>query len=99
MIITDLRGVKAKPVGNRFLVFTQFPKANVEVRLIDGHEGVVVVAVGHSIFNRTCPVNIGQLLAAYGGGGHVGAGTAQLARVGSEEQIESIIAALKVDQS
>ena len=97
VIVTDFRGVKDKPVGNRFLVFTQFPEANVEVRLIDGHDGVVVVAVGHSIFNRTCPVNIGQLLAAYGGGGHVGAGTAQLAPVGAQAQIESIVAGLKTD--
>ncbi|MGD0094751.1 MAG: exopolyphosphatase, partial [Planctomycetota bacterium] len=78
VIITDLRGLEDKPVGNRFLVYTMFPEANVEVRIFDGHQGAVIVAVGHSIFNRTCKVNAGEMLAAYGGGGHRGAGAAQL---------------------
>ncbi|HEY3319611.1 MAG TPA: exopolyphosphatase [Planctomycetota bacterium] len=96
VIVTDLRGLKNKPAGNRFLVFTMFPTANVEVRIFDGHQGAVVVAAGHSIFNRTCKVNVGQLLAKYGGGGHVGAGTTQLKPDVAEAQIKEIIAALKV---
>jgi len=95
VIITDFRGVKDKPVGNRFLVFTLFLDANVEVRLIDGHQGAVVAAVGHSIFNRTCKVNVGQMLSQYGGGGHKGAGTAQLKAGDAEAQIKEIIAKLK----
>lgn len=95
VIITDFRGVKDKPVGNRFLVYTMFPDANVEVRLIDGHKGAVVAAVGHSIFTTTCSVNVGKLLAEYGGGGHKGAGTAQLNAADAPRQIEEIIARLK----
>ena len=91
VIITDLRGLKNKPVGNRFLIYTLFPNANVEVRLFDGHQGAVVVAVGHSIFNRTCKVNVGQMLAQFGGGGHTGAGTAQLDPAGADKKIEKII--------
>ena len=95
VIITDFRGVKDKPVGNRFLVYTLFLDANVEVRLIDGHQGAVVLAAGHSIFNRTCKVNIGKLLSGYGGGGHKGAGTAQLSATNAEAQIKEIIEKLQ----
>ncbi|MCB0280623.1 MAG: exopolyphosphatase, partial [Calditrichaeota bacterium] len=38
----------------------------------------VVFALGHSILNRTSKVNVGDLMAKYGGGGHVGAGTCQV---------------------
>ncbi len=95
VIFVDLRGQREKPVGNRFLVFTMFPEANVEVRLFDGHQGAVVVAVGHSIFNRTCEVNVGTLLSKYGGGGHRGAGTVQLSPAEADRAIQEIIAALK----
>jgi hypothetical protein len=95
VIITDFRGLKDKPVGNRFLVFTLFPLANVEVRLFGGHNNTVVAAVGASIFNRTCGVNIGKLLSTYGGGGHKGAGTAQLSAETSEAQIAEIITKLR----
>ncbi len=95
VVITDFRGVKDKPVGNRFLVYTVFPRANVELRLFDGHQGAVVAAVGHSIFNRTCKVNLGEMLRGYGGGGHKGAGTAQLPKEKAEAQIAEILGRLK----
>jgi hypothetical protein len=95
VIVTDFRGVKDKPVGNRFLVYTMFPDANVELRLIDGHKGTIVVAVGHSIFNTSCSINIGKLLSEYSGGGHKGAGTAQLHAEDASRQIEEIITRLK----
>ena len=95
IIITDFRGLKEKPVGNRFLVYAMYPEANVEVRLFAGHKGAVVAAVGHSIFNRTCPISAGELCARYGGGGHFGAGTAQLDPDGAEEKIEEILTALR----
>jgi len=95
VIVTDFRNLKDKPVGNRFLVYAMYPEANVEVRLFNGHQGAVVLAVGHSIFNRTCKVNIGKLLAQYGGGGHVGAGTAQLTATHAERLIYEIVGILK----
>jgi len=97
VILTDFRGVNrdTMPVGNRFLVFAEFPMGNVEARLFSGHDGkTLVVAVGHSIFNRTCKVNVGKLLAEYGGGGHNGAGTCQLPIETSEHQLEEIIGRL-----
>jgi hypothetical protein len=96
VIVTDLRTVKDAPVGNRFLIYTLHPKGNAEVRILRGKEGKTVnCAIGHSIFNRTCKVNIGDLCASYGGGGHHGAGTCQLAHDGAEKQIADIIKELK----
>ena len=95
VIITDFRGIKDKPVGNRFLVYTLHRGANVEVRLFNGHQGAVVIAVGHSIFNRTNKVNVGKMLSEYGGGGHHGAGTAQLRAETAAAQIQEIVGKLK----
>jgi len=96
VIITDLRGVGQMPAGNRFLIYTMYPKANVEVRIFPGILNNVVVAVGHSIFNRTCKVNVGKLLAEYGGGGLSGAATCQLADEEADTRIAEIIERLKV---
>ncbi len=95
VIITDFRGLHEKPVGNRFLVYTMFPQANVELRLFNGYNGAVVAAVGHSIFNRTCQVNAGELCAKYGGGGHKGAGTTQLPAAEAEAKLNEILTTLK----
>lgn len=95
VIVTDFRGLKEKPVGNRFLVYTLFPAANVELRVFDGRAGNVIAAVGHSIFNRTCPVNVGEFLKGYGGGGHRGAGTAQFAKEAADARIAEILGKLK----
>ncbi len=95
VILTDFRGQKNLPAGNRFLIYTLHPKGNVEVRIIDGHQGKTVLAVGHSIFNRTCKVNIGDLMNKYGGGGHQGAGTCQLLPGDAEKKTAEILAALK----
>lgn len=97
VIVTSFLGVAAKPVGNRFLVYAMFPEANVELRVFDGHLGNVVVAVGHSIFNRTCQTNIGELLSEYGGGGHRGAGTTQFEPAVADRKIAEILRRLKAN--
>jgi hypothetical protein len=92
VILSDFRGVKGAPVGNRFLVFTLFPKGTVEARIHMGKEGKTInVAIGKSIFNRACTVNVGMLCREYGGGGHDGAGTCQLKPAESEAKIAEII--------
>jgi hypothetical protein len=95
VVITDLRGV-AFPAGNRFLIYILFPAANVSARLYDHRNGeVATIALGHSIFNRTCQTNVGKLLAEYGGGGHKGAGTAQFPKPEADAKFAEIIRRLK----
>ncbi len=98
VIITDLRGVKGVPVGNRFLVYTMFPECNVEMRIFAGLGDTTVVAVGRSIFNRTCKVNVGELCTEYGGGGHPGAATCQLSPDIAEKAIEDIKTTLQKNE-
>ncbi|HET8772974.1 MAG TPA: exopolyphosphatase, partial [Thermoanaerobaculia bacterium] len=55
VVVTDLREVERLPAGNRFLVYSLFPDANVSLRVHWGpRHDTVIAAVGHSIFNRTC---------------------------------------------
>ncbi|GHS92490.1 exopolyphosphatase [Planctomycetales bacterium] len=90
VIMTDFRELVEKPVGNRFLIYTMYPDANVEMRIFRGFNGSVVIAVGKSIFNRTCKVNIGEMLRNYGGGGHDGAGTTQVPSEDADHLIKEI---------
>jgi hypothetical protein len=96
VIITDLRGLGEPPTGNRFLVYTWYPQANIQVRIFDGRKGeFVVCAVGHSIFNRTSRTDVGRLMAQHGGGGHRGAGTCQLALADADAKLAEIIGTIK----
>jgi hypothetical protein len=95
VIITDFRNVERAPRGNRFYVFTQFPKGNVHIRLDDAAGNQVRVAVGKSILNRTCKVNVGRLMEEYGGGGMEGAGTCFVGRKTSDEKVTEIVGKLQ----
>ncbi|MGD8264151.1 MAG: exopolyphosphatase [Desulfobacterales bacterium] len=91
--ITDFRNLGKIPPGNRFLVYSLFPNSVVNVRLrYEGEDkAIVVVNVGHSIFNPHCYVNVGLLLADFGGGGHRGAGSARFHVSNAADYIEKII--------
>ena len=96
VIITDFRSADKVPVGNRFLVYTLFPKANVSVRLQWGPKKTfVATTVGHSIFNRTSRANCGEICSRFGGGGHKGAGAVPLSGDDVDQKIAEIINMVK----
>ncbi len=96
VIITDFRSLKKAPIGNRFIVYALYPEVNVSVRLHWGPgKNFVVAVIGHSIFNRTCTVDVGNLAATFGGGGHRGAGSIPLDPETTDEKLAQIIDALK----
>lgn len=98
VIITDLREIEQLPAGNRFLVYTLFPEANVSLRVHWGpRHGSVIAAVGHSIFNRTCNTSVGELMSRYGGGGHRGAGTCVLPIDDAADAIDEILFELQAN--
>ncbi len=98
VVFTDFRGVDPLPVGNRFIVYTLFPEANVSLRVHWGpNRAGVVAAVGHSIFNRTSRTTVGILMSQYGGGGHKGAGTCLLPAAEADAKIAEILEQLKKD--
>jgi nanoRNase/pAp phosphatase (c-di-AMP/oligoRNAs hydrolase) len=98
VVFTDFRSVQPVPIGNRFLVYTLFPQANISLRAHWGpRRERVAVTVGHSIFNRTSRTNIGMLMSQYGGGGHRGAGTCLVSAAKADQQIAEMIAVMKKD--
>jgi nanoRNase/pAp phosphatase (c-di-AMP/oligoRNAs hydrolase) len=98
VVVTDLREVEQLPAGNRFLVYSLFPAANVSLRVHWGpRRDSVIAAVGHSIFNRTCNTSVGQLMSRYGGGGHRGAGTCVLPLDRAADAIDEILFELQAN--
>lgn len=96
VVITDFRPLQDVPIGNRFLVYAVFPEANVSVRLHWGPRRRTVVAViGHSIFNRTCTTDVGDLAARFGGGGHRGAASIPLDPTTADEVVREIVNELR----
>lgn len=96
VVITDLRGVDPIYAGNRFLIYTLFPKQNISVLVIDGKNKVnCVITAGYSILNRTAVADVGSCMLKYGGGGHRQAGTCQVAYSKAGQVIQEIVAQLK----
>jgi hypothetical protein len=98
VIITDTRPLEGRFLdGNRFLIYTLFPQGNVSVKIatFPQKENTLKISVGKSIFNKSCDVNIGMLMAKYGGGGHAGAGTCRIPEKKADIFIQDIINSLK----
>ena len=87
VVVTDLRGVSPIYTGNRFLLYSIFREQNISIWIVDGFSGNCVIAVGHSILNRTSTVDVGTTMAKYGGGGHTKVGTCQV----SPDEVDVII--------
>ena len=90
--ITDFRSLAKTPYGNRFLIYSLFPETSVSVKISfdDENKETIVVKVGHSILNRTCNVNVGQMLSYFEGGGHKGAGACRFHHSLADEYLPKI---------
>lgn len=79
VVLIDLLDEEIIYPGNRFMIYTIFPKCNISIHMLWGlKKQNIVLTVGKSILNKTSPVNIGALMLEYGGGGHANAGTCQI---------------------
>lgn len=97
IIICDFRGKRRFPV-NRFIIYSlpEFAEGNISIEISDGEPEVFnEVAVGHSIFNRTSMVDVGDLCAWYGGGGHRTVGVCRPSVEETEQVLREIISACK----
>jgi hypothetical protein len=96
VIYCDLRGVKEIPDGNRFLIFTLFPKGNIQVKVSEDpqRQNTTAISVGYNIFNPTSKVNVGELLKNYGGGGHKVVGSSRVPNDKAEQAIKEIVEAV-----
>ncbi len=92
VIVSDLRGLETIYTGNRFMIYSLYPEQNISAWIVSGRGGQgCSVAVGHSVLNRTSPVNVGALMLKYGGGGHDVVGTCQFADDVMNEQVPQLL--------
>jgi nanoRNase/pAp phosphatase (c-di-AMP/oligoRNAs hydrolase) len=99
--ITDFRDLENIPAGNRFLVYSLFPDAvvNMRIRYEKKSKEMIAVNIGHSIFNRHCNVNAGLLLTDFGGGGHRGAASTRFDSCKADTYLPQIIDALQKNEN
>lgn len=91
-IVTDLRGQETIYTGNRFYIYSLYPEQNLSVWIVSGRGGQgCSCAVGYSILNRTCTVDVGSLMLKYGGGGHRQVGTCQFSDEAMTEQVAALL--------
>ncbi len=94
--ILDVRNEEIIHVGNRFMVYALFPECNVSIHTFYGKQKQnTVFAVGKSIINRSCPIDVGALMYEYQGGGHINAGTCQVNNDKAQETLDSLIYKIK----
>lgn len=96
VIITDFRDVEYIPNGDKFLVYTLFPKQNVSLKVFNKRKtDDTVISCGYSIFNRTCDKHIGELMQKYGGGGHRAAGSCRVKQKEADQILSNLIDGLR----
>ena len=79
LAILDLRDEETIYASNRFMIYALFPEASISCHVMWGRaKQNTVLAFGKSIFDRSNPTNIGELMLENGGGGHEAAGTCQI---------------------
>ncbi len=92
LVVLDLREEDTIFAGNRFMVYAMFPETNISIHVLWGLNKLnTVFATGKSIIDRSSPVNVGELMLAYGGGGHEAAGTCQVDNDDAERVLGELI--------
>ena len=88
--VTDFRDLSPVPNGNRFFIYSLFPETVANIKIFHENDRTAL-KIGHSILNRNCQVNVGRLLAKYGGGGHRGAGACRLSNQEADRCLSEIL--------
>ena len=100
VVVVDLRDEDVIHAGNRFMIYALFPESRVSVHIIWGRQRLnTVFACGKSILDRSSPVDIGEVMLRYGGGGHLAAGTCQVPHDESDRVEREIVAALRTPRT
>lgn len=86
LVVLDLRDQETIYAGNRFMIYALFPQCNISMHQMWGFQKQnTVFAIGKSILDRSSKTNVGELCLQYGGGGHMAAGTCQVANGSCDE--------------
>ncbi len=92
VIITDLRGADVIYSCNRFMIYSLYPEGNISCWIVSGREGKgCSCAVGYSVINRSCRIDVGALMLKYGGGGHRVVGTCQFSDLEMSDRVPQLL--------
>ncbi|MBU0544657.1 MAG: exopolyphosphatase [Proteobacteria bacterium] len=92
VIVLDLRNQQEIYTGNRFVLYSLYPKQNISIQVLWGFQRQnIVMTCGYSILNRTSKFDIGALMLKYGGGGHKKVGTCQVPVDEADKILEDLI--------
>ena len=98
VIVSDLRDVNTIYTGNRFIVYSLFPKQNISIWIVDGRAKLnCSIAAGHSIVNRSSKTDVGSLFLKFGGGGHRQVGTCQVPYEIADKVIAELVEKMRQD--
>ncbi len=98
LVVLDLTHEDIIYAGNRFMVYALFPQCNISIHKMWGFQKQnIVFATGKSIFDRSSKTNVGDLMLQHGGGGHMAAGTCQIATDKADEVLATLIKQINQD--
>ncbi|MDK9737326.1 exopolyphosphatase [Vibrio sp. D404a] len=98
LVLLDLTGEETIYAGNRFMIYALFPECNISIHKMWGFQKQnIVFATGKSIFDRSSKTNVGELMLQYGGGGHIAAGTCQIAIDEAPQVQQALIEVITAD--
>ena len=98
LLVLDLRQEETIFAVNRFMVYAMYPQTNISIHVLWGvQKQNTVFATGKSITNRSSKTNVGELMLAYGGGGHENAGTCQVDNDRALPVLAELVARINLD--
>ncbi|WP_295955331.1 exopolyphosphatase [Rhodoferax sp.] len=98
LVVLDLREEETIWATNRFMVYALFPQCNISIHVMWGvQKQNTVLATGKSILDRSSKTNVGELMLAYGGGGHHAAGTCQVENDQAATVLQKLITRINLD--
>jgi len=98
LVVLDLRPEETIWAVNRFMIYALFPQCNISIHVLWGvQKQNTVFATGKSILDRSSRTQVGELMLAYGGGGHAAAGTCQVSNEQAEQVLQELIARINQD--
>lgn len=92
LVVVDLRNQETIYVSSRFMIYALYPQCNISIHAMWGlKKQNTVFAMGKSILRKDSPINIGELMLEYGGGGHANAGTCQVDNDMADEVLDQLV--------
>lgn len=98
LVVLDLLDEEVIYATNRFIIYALFPNCNISIHKVWGlKKQNTVFAIGKSILDKSAKTNVGELCLSYNGGGHMNAGTCQVANEDADKALKDIISRINQD--